>query len=112
VWLSHTVALEDSLSRPRDYKLRCTLTTGVSQILYITKLISEIKVYSFQRSRSQAEAQNKESDKTVLYQLMVIIILLLHIFIKLLIKIRTIPAETGNGTGICLVSFTLFQLQG
>jgi hypothetical protein len=33
VWLSYTVALEDSLSRPGDYKIGCTLTTGVSQIL-------------------------------------------------------------------------------
>jgi hypothetical protein len=33
VWLSYNDALEDSLSRPGDYKMRCTLTTGVSQIL-------------------------------------------------------------------------------
>ncbi len=39
-----------TLRRPGDHKLRCTLTRGVSQILYFTKLISEIKVYSFQRS--------------------------------------------------------------
>jgi hypothetical protein len=38
------------LDRPGDYKRRCTLTTGVSQILHFTKLISEIKVYSIQRS--------------------------------------------------------------
>jgi len=33
VWLDYSDALEDSLSRPEDYKLRCTLTTGVSPIL-------------------------------------------------------------------------------
>jgi hypothetical protein len=33
VWLSYSDVLEDSLSRPGDYKLRCTLTTGISQIL-------------------------------------------------------------------------------
>jgi hypothetical protein len=48
-WLSYSDALDGSLSRRGDYKLRCTLTTGVSQILYFTKLIPEIKAYSFQR---------------------------------------------------------------
>jgi hypothetical protein len=37
-WLSYSDALDGSLSRRGDYKLRCTLTTGVSQILYFTKL--------------------------------------------------------------------------
>jgi len=50
VGLSYGDALEDSLSRPGDYKLRCILRIGVSQISHFTKLISEIEVYSFQRS--------------------------------------------------------------
>ncbi len=33
-----------------DYRRRCTPTIGVRQILYLTQLISEIKVYSLQRS--------------------------------------------------------------
>jgi hypothetical protein len=49
VWLSYNDALEDSLSRPVDYKLRFTLTTRVSQILLFTTLISAIKVYSIQK---------------------------------------------------------------
>jgi hypothetical protein len=42
--------------------------------------------------------EKRESDKTVLYPLRVIIILISYIIIKLLIKRRTIPAKTGNGT--------------
>ncbi len=56
-----------------------------------------LKVF-FWLSGSQAEDQNKESDKTVLYLLIVIIILISYIIIKLLIKRRTILADTGNGT--------------
>ncbi len=43
----------------------------------------------------------RDSSKTVLYLLINIIILIsfiLYIFIKLLTKMRTIPAKTGNGT--------------
>jgi hypothetical protein len=50
VGLGYNDVLEDSLSRPEDYKLRCTLTTGVSQILQFTRLLSQIKVYWIQRS--------------------------------------------------------------
>ncbi len=44
--------------------------------------------------------EQRESIKTVLYLLIIIIIIILisYIIIKLLIKMRTIPAETGNGT--------------
>jgi hypothetical protein len=48
--------------------------------------------------------EQRESGKTVLYPLIIIIILisyiviLLYVIIKLLIKRRTIPAETVNGT--------------
>jgi hypothetical protein len=63
----------------------------------------------FWLSGSQAKAQNRESDKTVLYLLIVIIILISYIIIKLLIKRRTILAETGNRTPVVFVS--LFRLQ-
>ncbi len=42
--------------------------------------------------------EQRESVKTVIYLLIVIIILIRYIIIKLLIKKRTIPAKTGNGT--------------
>ncbi len=42
--------------------------------------------------------EQRESGKTVLYLLMVIIILISYIIIKLLIKRKTIPVGTGNGT--------------
>ncbi len=51
-------------------------------------------------SEFQAEAQNKESDKTELYLLIVIIIMISYIIIKLLIQRRTIPVETGNVTHV------------
>jgi hypothetical protein len=40
--------------------------------------------------------EQRESGKTVLYLLIIIIILISDIIIKLLIKMRTIPAETGK----------------
>jgi len=39
-----------------------------------------------------------ESGKTTLYLQIIIILLICDIIIKLLIKMRTIPAEPGNGT--------------
>jgi len=42
--------------------------------------------------------EQRESGKTVLYLLIINIILISYIIIKLLIKRRTIPAETGNRT--------------
>ncbi len=42
--------------------------------------------------------EQRESCKTVLYPLIIIVILISYIIIKLLIKMRTIPAETRNGT--------------
>ncbi len=42
--------------------------------------------------------EQRESCKTVLYQLFSIIKLISYIIIKLFIKTRTIPSETGNRT--------------
>jgi hypothetical protein len=42
--------------------------------------------------------EQRESGKTVLYPLIVIIILISYTIIKLLIKRRTFPAKTRNGT--------------
>jgi len=42
--------------------------------------------------------EQRESGKTVLYPLIIIIILISYIISKSLIRRRTIPAETGNGT--------------
>ncbi len=42
--------------------------------------------------------EQRESGKTVLYPLIIIITLISYIIVKLLIKRRTIPAKTGNGT--------------
>jgi hypothetical protein len=46
--------------------------------------------------------EQRESIKTVLYLLIIIIIIIIilisYIIIQLLIKMRAIPAETGNGT--------------
>ncbi len=51
----------------------------------------------FWLSRSQAKAQNKESlERLILYLLIIIIISISYIIIKLLIKTRTIQAETRN----------------
>jgi hypothetical protein len=45
----------------------------------------------------------RESGKTVLYPLIIIFTLISYIVIKLLIKRRTIPAKTGNGTPVMSV---------
>ncbi len=43
-------------------------------------------------------SEQRESGKTVLYPLIIIIIILIsYIIVKSLIKMRTIPAKTGNG---------------
>jgi hypothetical protein len=56
-----------------------------------------ISVFFIRRVPGQGPEQ-RQSNKTVLYLLIVIIMLIIYSIIKLLIKRRTIPAETRNKT--------------
>ncbi len=51
--------------------------------------------------------EQRESGNTILYPLIFIIflVILLYAIIRLLIKMRTIPAKTGNGTSLSFVYF-------
>jgi hypothetical protein len=72
----------------------------LSAVLENTNLFIAANVLVFLVKRVPGRGlEQRESDKTVLY-LQIIIILISYIIIKLLIKrkMRTIPAETGNGT--------------
>ncbi len=52
--------------------------------------------------------EQRESGRTVLY-LLIIIILISYIIIKLLIKRRTIPTKTKNGTTFCFFGQSVEQ---
>ena len=65
----------------------------------LDKLVKKVLMFFFLVKRVPGRGpEHRESDKTVLYLLIVIIILISYIIIKLLIKRRTISAETGKGT--------------
>ncbi len=77
----------------RKYVLHCLSCPKTSLPTSLTNICGYgIKFWA------HAKAQNKESGKTELYLLISIIILISYIIIQLLIKTRTIPAKTGNGT--------------
>ncbi len=59
--------------------------------------LTEIFVFLVKQVPGRGPEQ-RESGKTVLYLPIIIIIILIYYYIKLLIKMRIIPAETGNGT--------------
>jgi hypothetical protein len=57
------------------------------------------------------DTEQRESGKAILYLQIIIIILINYIIIKLSIKMRTIPAETGNGTSLgTLFCFKFFLI--